>query len=146
MQEQRDLLSNDLQINSVTENHLMDIAKWGKFLSIVGFIFCAVMVIVAFVVGNYVGKLNGYSSAYSSGVSAGITIFYLIIAIVMFFPCLFLYKFSVKMQQSLTSFSQEDFETSFQNLKAMFKFQGILAIILLAIWIIAILAMLGRGI
>ena len=145
MQEQHDLLSNDLQINSVTENHLMDIAKWGKFLSIVGFIFCAVMVIVAFVVGNYMGNLSGYSSAYSSGVSTGVTIFYLVIAIIMFFPCLFLYKFSVKMQQALRSVSQEVFEMSFQNLKAMFKFQGILAIIVLAIWILAIVAMLGRG-
>jgi uncharacterized membrane protein len=145
MQEQHDLLSNDLQINSVTENHLMDIAKWGKFLSIVGFIFCGVMVIVAFVVGNYMGNLSGYSSAYSSGVSTGVTIFYLVIAIIMFFPCLFLYKFSVKMQQALRSVSQEVFEMSFQNLKAMFKFQGILAIIVLAIWILAIVAMLGRG-
>src|SRR5450756_2323354 len=116
MQEQHDLLSNDLQINSVTENHLMDIAKWGKFLSIVGFIFCGVMVIVAFVVGNYMGNLSGYSSAYSSGVSTGVTIFYLVIAIIMFFPCLFLYKFSVKMHQALRSASQEVFEMSFQNL------------------------------
>ena len=143
--EQNDLLSNDLQINSIAENHLTEIAKWGKFLAIVGFIFSGIMVIIAFAVGRNMEKLSGNNSAYNAGVSAGVTIFYLIIAVLMFFPFLFLYKFSVKMQQALRSISQEAFEMSFQNLKTMFKFQGILAIIVLIIWVLALLVILGRG-
>jgi hypothetical protein len=141
--EQRDLLSNDLQINSVTENHLTEIAKWGKFLSIAGFIMCGFMAVIAFFIGNYMSRLSGFNSAYVTGYSAGVTIGYLIIALIMFFPCLFLYKFSVKMQQALKSANQEVLETSFQNLKAMFKFQGILAIIVLVLWFLGMLGMMA---
>ncbi|MDB5199541.1 MAG: hypothetical protein JWO92_1504 [Chitinophagaceae bacterium] len=143
--EQRDLLSNDLQINPTTESHLTEIAKWGKFLAIMGFIFCGIMVIIAFAVGKNMERLSGYGAGYNAEVSTGVTIFYLLIAVLLFFPCLFLYKFSVKMQQSLKSVNQEVFEMSFQNLKAMFKFQGILAIIGLVIWVLALVVILGRG-
>ncbi|MDB5222282.1 MAG: hypothetical protein JWN83_949 [Chitinophagaceae bacterium] len=143
--EQHDLLSNDLQINPATENHLTEIAKWGKFLAIMGFIFCGIMVIIAFAVGKNMERLSGYGAGYNAGLSTGVTIFYLLIAVLLFFPCLFLYKFSVKMQQSLKSVNQEVFEMSFQNLKAMFKFQGILAIIGLVIWVLALVVILGRG-
>ncbi len=145
MEKSHDLLSNELQLNNVTESHLTETAKWGKFLAIMGFIFCGVMIIVAFVAGSYISNMNTYSSVSSTGISATVTVVYLLFALITFFPCLFLYKFSVKMQQALKTTNQEDFESSFQNLKSMFKFQGVLAIIFVAIWILSILALLAKG-
>ena len=68
-----------------------------------------------------------------------ITIVYLAIAVLLFFPCLYLNKFSVKMKTALNSINQEDFEDSFKNLKSLFKFYGILSIILLSFYALVFL-------
>ena len=38
--ENLDLLNNDLQVTPLSQNFLSEAAKWGKFLSVMGFIFC----------------------------------------------------------------------------------------------------------
>jgi hypothetical protein len=59
--------------------------------------------------------------------------------VLLFFPCLYLNKFSVKMKTALNSINQEDFEDSFKNLKSLFKFYGILSIILLSFYALVFL-------
>ena len=84
------------------------------------------------------------SSELNSGMKVGMTIVYLLIALLLFFPCLYLYKFSVKMQSAVKVVSQENFDESLMNLKSMFKFYGIFTIIILSfytlVFIIVILA------
>ena len=48
--ENLDLLNNDLQVTPQAQSYLTESAKWGKFLAIMGFIFCGLMVILAFFV------------------------------------------------------------------------------------------------
>jgi predicted RND superfamily exporter protein len=84
------------------------------------------------------------ASGMTSAMSVGITIGYLLASLLLFFPCLYLYKFSVKMKVALNAISQENFETSLQNLKSLLKFYGILAIILLSFYaLVFVIGMLG---
>jgi uncharacterized membrane protein (DUF485 family) len=55
-----------------------------------------------------------------------------------FFPCLFLFRFASKMKHALAANDQAQLNTSFQNLKSLFRFVGILTIIFLAFYAIAI--------
>jgi len=89
-----------LQIDNGNTPYLTEAAKWAKFLAIVGFIFCALIIIAAFFAGTL---LSGYFSqigATEAGAeltSAGttfITIYYLIVAVIYVFPCLYLYNFA----------------------------------------------------
>jgi predicted ferric reductase len=63
-------------------------------------------------------------------------VLYLVCAGMLFLPCLYLYKFSIKMQLAVKSVNQENFDESLMNLKSMFKFYGILTIVLLSFYVL----------
>lgn len=135
--ENLDLLNNDLQVSPASQSFLSEAARWGKFLSVAGFIFCGFIVITAFFIPSIytnLSRLNGLSPEIINSAAASLSIIYFIIAVVLFFPCLFLYRFSVKMKLALTTISQENFEISFKNLKSLFKFYGIVTIIVLSFY------------
>lgn len=145
--EKFDLLNNDLQISPVSQNFLSEAARWGKFLSTIGFIFCGFIIIMAFLAPALYSKLPFFSELTGSTAEAAstiITIIYIGFAIILFFPCYYLNKFSSKMRLALSSVNQENFEESLKNLKSLLKFYGIFTIIILSFYVlIFIVATLG---
>ena len=138
----------DLQLDRQAINYLNEAAKWGKFLSIMGFIFCGLLVIFAFFAGTIMAtSFSQLGATFGPGFGTILTIIYLAIALLYFFPCLYLFRFSVKMQQALRSNDQLSLTESFKNLKSNFKFLGILTICILSFYVLAffggILAALG---
>jgi hypothetical protein len=149
--ENLDLLSNELQVSPQALSYLSESAKWGKFLAIMGFIFCGITVVLAFFLPVFLTQLPPYNtmpSEFNSGMKVSMTILYLLLALLFFFPCFYLYKFSVKMQTAVKLVSQENFDESLMNLKSILKFYGIFTIIILSLYalvfIIAILAAVMR--
>lgn len=141
--EMNDLLNNDLQLSHSGVGYLLESSRWGKFLAIMGFIMCGFMAVLAFfipIIFTQLPPYNQMSSAFSSGARIGMTAVYLLLAIMMFFPCFYLYKFSVKMQSAVKTTSQENFDESLMSLKSMFKFYGILTIIILSFYALAVIA------
>lgn len=135
--EKLDLLNDDLQVSPVSQSFLTEAARWGKFLAIAGFIFCGFIVVTAFFIPTIysnLSRLNGLGAEMINNAAFGVSVIYFIAALVLFFPCLFLFRFSVKMKMALTTISQENFEDSLKNLKSLFKFYGILTIILLSFY------------
>ncbi len=135
-----DLLSNDLQVSPQAQSYLAESAKWGKFLAIMGFILCGIMILVSFLIPTIITNIppyNAMSSQFSSGMRIGMTVLYLCFSVLFFFPAFYLYKFSSKMQIAVKGISQENFDESLMNLKSMFKFYGIFTIILLAFYALA---------
>ena len=138
--ENLDLLSNDLQVSPQAQSYLTESARWGKFLAIMGFIVCGFMMILSFFMPVFLTQLppyNSVSTEFSSGMKVGMTIVYLLLALLSFFPCFYLYKFSVKMQSAVKMVSQENFDESLMNLKSTFKFYGIFVIIILSFYALA---------
>ena len=131
-----DLLSNDLQVSPQAQSYLMESAKWGKFLAIMGFIFCGIMILVSFLIPAIITNIPPYNTM-SSGMREWITVLYLIFSVLCFFPAFYLYKFSSKMQLAVKGMSQENFDESLMNLKSMFKFYGVFMIILLSFYALA---------
>jgi len=157
-----DLLNNDLQVSLVSQNFLREMAKWGKILSIIGFISCGflalaaffasaiyvwLLAIVAFFAPGMSSKLNAicdYSSSLIRDLGTTFTVIYLVLAALLFFPCYYLNKFSVKMRLALDSVSHQNFEDSLKNLKSLLKLYGIFTIIVLSFCVLAfIFGMLG---
>ncbi|MDR0793518.1 MAG: DUF5362 family protein [Chitinophagaceae bacterium] len=127
----------DLSIDMLSQDNLKQTAKWGKFLSVVGFVGVGFMILFAlFFRSLYTSSLY---SEYSSGISgSSITITYLLMGILYFFPTLFLYRFSTQMLRALAEQDQNLITSSFSNLKACFRFVGVLTIIGLVFVIICI--------
>ena len=141
MEQQRDLLNNDLLINDVSQVNLVSAAKWGRFLAIVGFIFCGLMVIGGLVMQFTMSSLSMYS--YGSEFLKYMGLLYILFAVILLFPCLYLNKFSGKMQEAIKTSNQEALDTAFVNLKSMFKFYGIVTIVMLCFYALAFLFGLG---
>jgi hypothetical protein len=126
-------------IDQSSRAHLAEAAKWAKFLAIVGFVICGLIIVLSFFIGTlFSTSMSRYDTA-GLGSSFGIiiTIVYLGIGILYFFPCLFLFKFANNMITALNSNEQITLNRSFQNLKIMFRYVGILTIIVFGLYIIA---------
>ena len=130
-------------IDDTSRSHLSEAAKWAKFLSIIGFIMCGFLVLMSFFIGTIFStsfsRYNEYSNASSfTGMGLLITFVYLAIGVLYFFPCLFLFRFASHMRHALNANDQLPLNKSFQNLKRMFRFVGILTIIVLSFYVLAI--------
>ena len=133
-----------LNIDAASKMHLVEAAKWGKFLAIVGFVMCGLIVVGGLVMATIVGSMSrtyGNDMPAGFGATFGPTfmVVYIIIAALYFFPCLFLLRFSNKMKVALASDNQSELTSSFQNLKVLFRYVGILIIVALSFYIIALL-------
>jgi hypothetical protein len=135
-----------LSVDPVAKTHLAETAKWARFLAIIGFIFLGLGLVVgilsiltmSYATGNMSGDTTGFAAIASMGI-AGFILVYVIVGLIIFFPLLFLLRFANKMKAALASDDQQRLNLSFQNLKAYFRFWGIIAIIGLAFYAIVFL-------
>lgn len=131
--------AHELLIDERTKRFLFEICKWARFLSILGFIGIAFMVLFAFIFGSLMGSIgNSFESDHNFklvNMSSGLfTVFYLLMAIVYFFPLLYLFRFSRNTKSALQSNDQESLNAGFEYLKKHYKFIGLLALIILVLY------------
>lgn len=127
-----------LVISEQIMTHLNETRKWAKFISIMGFIGVGLIVIIALSIGsilNFVASMAPMPLPFSSFF---ITLIYLLIALLYFFPVRYLYLFSTKMETALMQKDQSELSASFENLKSVFKFIGIMTIVVISIYILII--------
>ena len=136
-----------LTINNKSRNYLKEIAKWSFFLSIVGFIGIGIMILM----GVFSNLLYGSTFAALSqqqampfDMTSFMTALYIIMALIYFFPVLYLYKFSRKMKTALSTKNDDTLADALEMLKSHYKFLGVFMIIILSLYaLIFILAMVG---
>src|SRR5215470_3560450 len=89
-----------LTIDPAGRGHIAEAARWAKFLAIIGFIFCGIIVCVGIgvaVLGTIPGSTtSNLSRREAAGLSGFIGIIYAAAALLYFFPCLYLFRFAVK--------------------------------------------------
>jgi len=138
----------ELQIDHNGSAFLKEAAKWAKFLAILGFIFCGLYICIALFAGSLMSAAFSTMGAGAAGFRGGafISFIYIAIALLYFFPCLYLYNFAVKVTAALRENNQEQLNLSFRNLKSCYRFLGILAIIALGFIVLGmIVAIIGLG-
>ena len=138
----------ELQIDQQSISYLSETARWAKFLSIVGFIMCGLMIILALFAGSLMATLTRLRSDDALQGIAGmggafVSLIYIVIALLYFFPCLYLFNFAGKMQTALRNNDQTSLNASFGQLKSCFKFVGILTIIVLSFYILVAIVVIS---
>ncbi|GIZ08633.1 DUF5362 family protein [Flavobacterium sp. UMI-01] len=121
------------------QGFLKETAKWGYFLSILGFVFIGLIVIVAFFIGSIFSKFNSIGNGINPmmGISGGIfSVIYLLIGLVYFFPVYYLFKFSSKVKNAFKFSDNQQLNASFEYLKSHYKFMGIVALIFLSFYVV----------
>jgi hypothetical protein len=140
MEANENLLSQELQIDSTSQAYLAETAKWGTFLSILGFIISGIIAIIAIFIGTIFSSMSrgiGAAAIPAFGTTF-ITVIYLIIAVINFFMSFFLFKFSSKMKAALYANDQDSLNESFKNQRSMFRLIGILTAIYVGILVLAL--------
>jgi len=125
-----------LWISEDVRSYIYDMAKWTKFLSVVGFIFSALIVISAFSTAAFLNTIATVSPG-SPLVQIGattLTIIYLLIALLQFYPSFLLFKFSTAAMQAVLYADQPSLGIAMAKLKSFFKFWGVLTIIFIAFY------------
>jgi hypothetical protein len=136
-------METKLCITSDGSSYLKTTAKWATFLSILGFIGSGIMVFAALLM-LIISPLSKLSSTLGFPM-AFLGVIYLLLAIFYFFPAYYLYNFANKTKLALDTDNQEVLDDSLKNLKKMFKFIGIMTIVLITTYLIMIPTILILG-
>ena len=137
-----------LTIDPQSKRFLSETAKWGRFLSIIGFVLCILIAIVGVFMAL---KMSEVSSAFRemggplASLGPVIAFIYILFAVIYFFPCLYLFRFSNQTITALSADDQATMNSAFENLKSVFKFFGVLTIIVLSFYILSFLIVLLGG-
>ncbi len=140
-----------LNVDSQSKAYLQETAKWGTFLSIIGFIGCALIILAGIFMAVGASQFDRSFNEYGGrsrglqGLGTVMAFAYILFAVLYFFPCLYLMRFSSHIKAAVASDDQANLTVAFQNLKSLFKFVGILTIIGIALYILVIIIALGTN-
>lgn len=123
--------------NSEINDYLLQTAKWGKFLAILGYIGLGIFALAGLA---SLGDMSNSGLMIGNNTPTGLILFfYLAFAILNYFPVTYLYRYSVKIKQGVQLEDIAITTEAFQNLKSLFKFMGIFTIVILSIYVLALL-------
>jgi hypothetical protein len=128
LNEQLDDNFNEETLDLKTRTAFLEAAKWSKGLVLILGIILGLSVIA--VLGSIL-----------FGNSGGVAIFLLIFMLLFYgIPFYYLYQFTTKTKAAIESLDDVLFTSALQNLKSLFKFWGIITLLLIAYYVFAILA------
>lgn len=134
----------DLHLDQSSINYLSEAARWSRFLSIIGFIYCGLMVLCGLFIGSIFAlmapAMGGESNVFVAMGSVFTGFFIISFALLLFFPAYYLFNFSTKLRRAVHNNDQPVLAESLKNLKSFFKFYGILVIVLLSFYILIFIA------
>lgn len=140
-----------LSIDSSSQWHLGEAAKWARFIAIAGMCLLGIFILFAiFGVGFVRSGRAGYegfrSDAYERSSMIGSIIGVTVIALIGFFPMLFLLQFANKTKLALAANNQQEMSEAFRELKKYLRYTGVITIILLCIYaLLFIVGLLSRS-
>ncbi|MBK7434373.1 MAG: hypothetical protein IPI66_11035 [Chitinophagaceae bacterium] len=145
MQPSENLLNTDLQVDAEVQQHLSDAAKWARFIAIVGFVLCGILVlaelITVFDTDFSVGRRSNYDTRKTQEISPVFSLVILFVfTLLWFFVSLYTYRFAVKMRSAIANTDQFSFTDSMHNLARTYRFLGIVTIVYLALIVLGVIA------
>jgi hypothetical protein len=137
-------MENSLEIKKIEieEDTLKDLdktRKWTMFFAIVGFIILGLFVIFGLFAGVFLSVFNtgNLPSGFPEWLIFVIT---LVFAVIYFFPVLYLFRFSKHTSNAVKTLDKQELNKAFKNLRAYYVYTGILLIVVLSIYLVAIIA------
>ncbi len=137
-------MENTPEINKIEleEDSLKDLdttRKWSMFLAILGFIAIGLMLLIGLLAGVFLSVFKSGELDLSTGESILIFGILLVFAVIYFFPILFLYRFSKYAGHAVRARDNNYMKRAFRYLRKYSVYIGVLAIVVLAIYLIAII-------
>lgn len=138
---------NSLVLNEQAVAALRESAKWCLFLSILGFVGIAFMIMGGLFMSVDMSAIPE-NPAFGGGmnplgaIKAYFGIMYIVIAVLYFFPIYYLYKYAAGTKRALESSNSDVLTDALVNLKSHHKFLGITAIVIISLYIVIIIGVI----
>ena len=133
-----------LEVDETAKSTFLEMARWTKFLSILGLIFLGLMVLIGLALGMMADSLPGNNPIAAFG-ATGIIVYFLFLAGICIYPIITLLKYSTGIKAAINMNDKGRFNRSINHLKNTFKYYGILMIIMLCIYGVALVAVAVAG-
>jgi tellurite resistance protein TehA-like permease len=91
---------------------------------------------VAMIILQFERQANGLSTVIMG-------LFYILMAVIYFFPAVYLYRFATASADAIEKLNEDTLEEGLENLKSLFRFTGILMIIMFSLYAIGIIAVIA---
>lgn len=132
-----------IEIENETLKHLNTARKWAMFLAIIGFIFLGLIIVIGLIAGTFLTAFN--SGEKSLGIPESLMFIpVLLVALLYFFPVLFLFRFSKHTSHAIQTLDKLEFHKAMKNLKSYFAYIGIMIIVVFTFYI-AVLIIAGTS-
>jgi hypothetical protein len=130
-------------------SNLQRMAKWGRFLAIVGFVMVGIMVLMAFSIGALFTRIFAMQAELSGmadmppapaeelmrNIGGIYTVIFLISAALYFVPSLLLYQYATRTLASLKgAFDPQKFSAGLDSQRQLYTFMGVLTIVVLGFY------------
>jgi hypothetical protein len=133
-------MSDQIIVSEAMLASLSATRPWVKFLAIVGFIMCGLMVL-----GALLMLVSGVPGAAPGLFGPVVAVVYLLLAAVCFFPCLYLLRYGNAIGR-ISGNGQQAMEEALSGQKSYWKFVGILAIVMIVMDVIIVIAAVAFGV
>lgn len=131
-----------LSVDEEGKAQLLETARWTKFIAIVGFVFLGLLLLLGLFAGFGVSALGDVyvEAAMGAGFGVGMMMVYLLMGLLYFFPIFYLYKYATLIKPAIQHSNQEQFNLALSYQRRMFKFIGIMFLVILGLYAVLILA------
>lgn len=135
--------SGTTQLSILDADIMRRAAKWARFLAVVGFVMIGLMVLFGFFAGSLMTGLMARESAMTgmpiqnamAGLGVMYTVIFLAIALLYFFPTLYLFNFATRTLRAVNgTFDGPSFSGGIEALRKLFAFMGVLTVIVLCLY------------
>jgi len=123
-----------IELEEGTLRDLDTTRKWSMFMAILGFIAVGILIIVGLVAGVFLSVFKTEQTASWGIIPASVVLGF---SIIYFFPILCLYSFSKHAGHAVRELDKDHLRKAFKYLKRYFIYVGIVAIVVLAFYLIA---------
>jgi MFS family permease len=107
------------------------------FLAIIGFIFLGLFIVIGIIAGTFLTAFNTGEKSLGIPESLMFVIFFILVVII-YFPLHFLFRFSKHTSKAVSTNDKQELHKAFKNLKFYFAYLGVLIIIVLILYIVAL--------
>lgn len=132
----------NLNLDAAGISHLKETRAWTNFISIVGFVFLGLLLIMGLAGGAAISRFNPSAGEIGSGM---LLVIILIMIAIYFFPIYFLFNFSRYSGIAIRNNDQSSFIEAMRFLKLHYRYLGILMIIICSIYVLVFIFALMAG-
>jgi len=142
---ENNLENRKIEIGQESLGYLDTTRKWTMFLAILGFVGLGLMLILGLLAGSFMSAfsskmsgMEGMESARAVGGVASVFVFIilLVVAVIYFFPLLFLFRFSRHTAKAVANVDANELQLGLKNLKSYWKYMGILIIVVICVYLL----------